>query len=157
MLLLCLRLHYSIKWGWDLTSTLFISVCSLLTYKPEEVPVKIVCFTFLSWISHRLFFPLWLWPWKMNQSINTQTGRTNDILSLRINLRQIRYNNGSFLHINRCIYLDYFGILLSRWKAMLAPATSSAALFYQSYLSIKAFLFVFGHSALPIAPWLPAK
>lgn len=31
----------------------------------------------------------------------------------RINLPQIRYSNGSFLHINSCIYRDYFGNLLA--------------------------------------------
>lgn len=31
----------------------------------------------------------------------------------RINLPQIRYSNGSFLHINSCIYGDYFGNLLA--------------------------------------------
>lgn len=72
-------------------------------------------FWILSWLSAAtvwVFF-LQLWPWRMNQSINTQIWRMDGILSLRINLPQIRYSNGSVLLINSCIYWDYFGNLLA--------------------------------------------
>lgn len=47
----------------------------------------------------------------INRSLNT-SGRMDASPSLRINLQQIRYSNGSFLHINSCIYGDHFGNLL---------------------------------------------
>lgn len=47
----------------------------------------------------------------INRSLNTSR-RMDGSPSLRINLQQIRYSNGSFLHINSCIYGDHFGNLL---------------------------------------------
>lgn len=90
------------------------------------------------------FFFLWLRPWKINQSINTQTGRKDEILSLRINLQQISYSNGSFQHIN------ILEICFHSGKPCWLPAKSSTALFYQSFLSTMTFLFVFEHAVLPI-------
>lgn len=84
--------------------------------QPEELPKRPEWCLFnsqLTFSCYSLGFFLQLWPWRMNQSINTQIWWMDGILSLRINLLQIRYSNGSFLRINSCIYWDYFGNLLA--------------------------------------------
>lgn len=78
-------------------------------------PLKLFCGRGLreavSWhICPRSSIPLW-------QSLNTRAKGWMTAWVSRINLPQIRYSNGSFLHINSCIYRDYFGNLpLLLWK-----------------------------------------
>lgn len=69
----------------------------------------------------------------------------------RINLPQIRYSNGSFLHINSCIYGDYFGNLLSFTLEICAGSLLHPWLLSSINL-IRAqihFFFVFLHTMLP--------
>lgn len=63
----------------------------------------------LTHLSSRLYSPLT----KYKSETKHTSRRMDGSLSLRINLPQIRYSCGSFLHINSCIYRDYFGNLLA--------------------------------------------
>lgn len=60
-------------------------------------------------LSSQLYSPLT----KYKLETKHTSKRMDGSLSLRINLPQIRYSCGSFLHINSCIYRDYFGNLLA--------------------------------------------
>lgn len=78
--------------------------------------------------------PLWQ---SKNRSLNTQAAGWMTAWVSRNNLPQIRYSDGSFLHINSCVYGDYFGnLLLLLWKSVFPPQR----LFNPFYRAQKCFL-----------------